>query len=80
MKNIKIKNPQKLVEGSNKLRDNTFDLLEIMEDTAETRNLKERLQKCADTVELLDITTDVLKLINKSRITYPCIKRDTLMD
>jgi hypothetical protein len=57
MKNIK--NPEKVVEDLNKIRDNAFIILEKMKDTAETRNLKARLQNCDDVVEYLEIATEV---------------------
>lgn len=59
MKNMKIRNPEKFVDDWNKLRENTFSILENMKDTEETRVLKERLQKCDDAVELLEIATGV---------------------
>jgi hypothetical protein len=53
LNNIKIKNPEKFSEDFNNLKNITLIILGKMKDTAETRTLKEKLQKCDDIVELL---------------------------
>ncbi len=63
--NIQIKNPEKLVEECNKIKDTMFDMLGKMKDTAETRTFKERLQKCDDVGELLQIAAEVTLKANQ---------------
>ncbi len=65
MKKIQIKNPEKLDEEYKKILNTTFVLLGNMEDTAETRALKEKLQKCDDLAELLQIATEVTLKANQ---------------
>jgi integrase len=48
-----------VVEELNKIRGITLSILEKMKDTAETRDLKEKLLKCNDAVELLEIVTQI---------------------
>jgi hypothetical protein len=61
MNKKKIKNPERFFEEVNNLKDNALSILEKMKDTAETRALKEKLQKCNDIVELLEIVTEILR-------------------
>ncbi len=65
MKKIQIKNPEKLVEESIKFKNIIFDMLGKMKDTAETRALKEKLQKCDDLAELLQIATEITLKANQ---------------
>ncbi len=52
-----IENPEKL--QLNNLKDNLLVLLEQMRDTAETRKLIEKLQKCDDPAGLLEMVTEI---------------------
>ena len=55
----KIKNPEKFSEDFNNLKNITLSILGKMKDRAETRTLKEKLQKCDDIVELLVMATEI---------------------
>jgi integrase len=59
LNNIKIKSPEKFSEDFNNLKNITLSILGKMKDTAETRTLNEKLQKCDDIVELLEIATKI---------------------
>ncbi len=65
MKKIQIKNPEKLVEECNRIQNTIFDMIGKMKDNAETRAFKERLQKCDDVGELLQIATEVTLKANQ---------------
>ncbi len=65
MNKIQIKNPEKLVEECNKFKNTIFDMMGKMKETAETRALKEKLQKCDDLAELLQIATEVTLMANQ---------------
>jgi hypothetical protein len=52
-----IENPEKL--QLNNFKDNLLGLLVQMKATAETQKLKEKLQKCDNPAELLEIVTEM---------------------